>query len=100
MQHWNFRFPVRLTTSRSAPPGATKIEDIRIAFRGDVWDAGALVKERDNAATEFCDFRGGVNFPASVGRDEGVSDVDECEIESLFVHVIVVPTATLRSPGM
>src|SRR5712691_9552710 len=52
--------------------GCNEIEDIRIAFRSHVWDAGEPVKERDDAATEFCDFREGVNFPASVGRDEGL----------------------------
>jgi hypothetical protein len=29
----------------------------------------------------------------------GASDVDVCEVESLFVHVTVVPTVILSSPG-
>jgi hypothetical protein len=29
----------------------------------------------------------------------GTSDVDVCEVESVFVHVTAVPTATLKSPG-
>jgi hypothetical protein len=52
-----------------------RLEDIRIALRSHVWNVSVVVEHWNDAATEFRDFREGVNFAASVDCDESLPDL-------------------------